>query len=162
MMAISKIVLDADILLYSRRRQSTDPKCIYSAKLIDAISKGTFEGVVPIPVLLEVFYKIQSRAGRTVALGVLQNLMTKVYNLSFCDFNNGHVVPSGDLYVTMNFVNQAESLAKKNWKDCISAVDSMVLGVCKCIPNSIVCTYDGSMHIRWKYDRTKQELGKDR
>ncbi len=108
---------------------------------------GAFKGVIPSPVLAEVYYKVRSVTSKSDAEKVVDNFSARLNNCSVCPVELLHSSTSGEYYIRVNFETESGRLIEKNREDPdrISTVDAMVLAVGRFITDSVVCTYDKNM-----------------
>lgn len=121
------------------------------------IKGGKVRGIVPVPVLVELYHKLLTIFPEDIARARLKDIASMA-NLEICRLESNHVEFAGKTYFESNYFRDGSGC--RRWRDVdamkktLSTVDSMVLSVAKGIEGAVVCTYDGQMLI------TDSELAK--
>lgn len=141
-------MIDTNIILYARFSNGTKDLYRYSKELLAEISKGKARGIMPVPVLVEVYQKLLTIFPEDVAKARLKDVASMA-NVDICKLESNHVEFAGKTYFDSNYYMDGGQW--KRWKNSdadkktLSTVDSMVLSMAKLIEGAVVCTYDDHM-----------------
>lgn len=141
-------MIDTNIILYARFSNGTKDFYRYSKELLSEIRKGKVRGIMPVPVLVEVYQKLLTIFPEDMAKARLKDVVSMA-NMEICRLESDHIEFAGKTFFDSNYYRDGDCW--KRWRDSdatrktLSTVDSMVLSMAKLIEGAVVCTYDGHM-----------------
>ncbi len=139
MSAPEAAVIDTNVIIDAFVR-SGDARSRSSIELLHRVEKGDIIGVLPTPVLVEVYYvvldvtKDPHRAQRTLqALLALPNMRVQAVE-------KGHAMAALDIIRESNYlkVGKGDKLVRRS--EGLSMVDSLLLAIGKSTPSTVVCS----------------------
>lgn len=133
------VVIDTNVIIDAFIR-SRDARSRSSIELLKRIERGDYIGVLPTPVLVEVYYVVldvthdPGRAGKT-----LRNLMG-LPNMTTKAIEKEHAMLAMDLIRESNYfrMGRGDKLGRRS--EGLSMVDALILAMGKAIPGAIVCS----------------------
>ncbi len=133
------VVIDTNVIIDAFVR-SKDVRSRGSIELLKRIEKGDFTGVLPTPVLVEVYYVVldvthdPDRARKT-----LRNLMA-LPNMTINAIEKEHAMLAIDLIRESNYFHMRHGDKLGRRSEGLSIVDALVLAIGRAIPGAIVCS----------------------
>ena len=140
---MSLLILDTNILLYLRG-DKRDNRTKKAENILFSIKKGINEGIMPAPILMELYYKITESDSESNAKAHIYTLLKIPNILKNCKkYPITHEIGifAGFLYYKYNTSKKSYYQTHINEKPP-SAVDCLIASMGKYIPNSIICTND--------------------
>lgn len=144
---MNNIVLDSDIFL-NIGLPSRQNEFINSKRIIDSIKRGENKGLVPSPVLMEIYYRVSQIKGEDEGKKFTKWILSLLFrNFRIIEINREHGLSAGKLYFKYNFVylSVTSKWVRKPSEDCLSAVDALILAIAQTTTPSSACTYDKDM-----------------
>ncbi len=142
MSAPRPVVIDTNVIIDAFVR-SGDGRSQGSIELLRRVERGDYIGVLPTPVLVEVYYvvldvtKDPGRAQRTLrALLQLPNIMVQ-------SVEKGHALAAAEIIMESNYVRLGKGSRLGRRSQGLSTVDSLVLAIGSGIPGAVVCSNEG-------------------
>jgi len=148
MSAPRPVIVDTNVIIDAFVR-SRDARSRGSVELLQRAEQGEFTGILPTPVLVEVFYvvldvtKDPDRARKT-----LRKLLA-LPHIRVQSVEEEHAMIAMDLIREANYVRigKGDKLSRRG--EGLSMVDSLILAIGRSIPGAVVCSNEGRFsHVR--------------
>jgi predicted nucleic acid-binding protein len=133
------VVLDTNVIIDAFVR-AKDARSRSSVELLRRIEKGWFIGVLPAPVLVEVYYIVLDFTHDPVrARKVLSNLLA-LPNMTTRSIRKEDALQAIEYYQRLNYfrLGSGDKLGKRD--EGLSTVDAIILAVGRSIPGAVVCS----------------------
>ena len=139
MYARKRIVLDTNVIIDAFVR-GKDLRSRSSAELLRRIQRGEYIGVLPSPILVEIYYVVLDfTKDPERARKVLRDLLGLPY-METRGIEKEHALQAIEYYRNSNYFHLGHSDKLGKRLDGLSLVDALVLAVGKGIPGSVVCS----------------------
>ncbi|MBI0582781.1 MAG: type II toxin-antitoxin system VapC family toxin [Methanomassiliicoccus sp.] len=142
MSAPRPVVIDTNVIIDAFVR-SGDGRSRGSIELLRRVENGEFAGILPTPVLVEIYYvvldvtKDPHRAGKTLAR------LLELPHITVRAVEEAHAMIAVDLIRESNYFRMGKGGKLGRRTDGLSMVDSLILAVGSTIPGAIVCSNEG-------------------
>ncbi len=133
------VVLDTNVIIDVFVR-GKDARSRSSVELLRRIEKGEYIGVLPAPVLVEIYYIILDFTHDPVrARKVLSNLLA-LPNMTTRGVGKEEALQAIEYYRRLNYhhLGHGDKLGKRD--EGLSTVDALILAVGRSIPGAVVCS----------------------
>ncbi len=140
-----KVVLDTNVVIDAFVR-SRDARSRGSIELLRRIEKGDYTGVLPTPVLVEIYYVVldvthdPDRARKT-----LRNLMA-LPNMVAKAVEKEHALQAIEYIRRINYFHMGKGDKLGRRAEGLSMVDALILAMGKAIPGAIVCSNESKFN----------------
>jgi predicted nucleic acid-binding protein len=140
-----KVILDTNVIIDAFVR-SRDARSRGSIELLKRIEKGDYIGVLPTPVLVEIYYVVldvthdPERARKT-----LRNLMA-LPNMSARAIEKEHALQAIEYIQRINYFHMGRGDKLGRRAEGLSMVDALILAMGKSIPGAIVCSNESKFN----------------
>ncbi len=128
------LILDTMIIRYASGPRSAKRK--KAREILDAIKNGRYGGIIPPPVIMEIYYQMSDVYDKETAKTILNKLIS-IPNMTLFPLTIEMGYSAGIYYYKYNTISTND---KKP-----SAVDCLIAGMGHHIPDSIVCTNDNKI-----------------
>jgi predicted nucleic acid-binding protein len=138
-MPAKKLVIDTNVLIDAMVR-GKDVRNRSSIELLRRIDRGEYLGILPTPVLVEVYYVvIDMTHDPERARKVLTNLLGSP-NMQTQSIEREHALQAAEFFREMNYFQLGHGNKLGRREEGLSMVDALILAVGRSIPGSIVCS----------------------
>ncbi|GEM_PF-3395385 len=133
------VVIDTNVIIDAFVR-SRDARSRGSVELLRGVENGTFLGILPTPVLVEIYYvvldvtKDPGRAKKTL------NKLLALPNIRVQSVDREHAMVAVELIRESNYfrLGKGDKLGRRS--EGLSMVDSLILAIGRTIPGAVVCS----------------------
>lgn len=135
------IILDTNVLLYALGSDETDVKIKNSRRLLMSIENGDLNGIIPVPVIVEVSYLLM----REYDIEEVRRMIRRMINTSHMtcvplELEDGF--EAGVFCHRSRHEPEYCNAGRIGPSKTLSSVDGMILAIGERIPGSIICSYD--------------------
>jgi predicted nucleic acid-binding protein len=139
MSARQNVVIDTNVIIDAFVR-SRDARSRSSVELLRRVEKGDFIGVLPTPVLVEIYYVVLDVTHDPVrARKTLRNLMA-LPNMTTKAVEKDHAMLAIELIRESNYFRMGKGDKLGRRSEGLSMVDALILAMGKAIPGAVVCS----------------------
>jgi predicted nucleic acid-binding protein len=144
MSAPRPVVIDTNVIIDAFVR-SGEGRSQGSIELLRRVEKGDFLGILPTPVLVEIYYvvldvtKDPGRARRTLRT-LLQLPNVRVQNVE-----KVHALAAVEIIRESNYVSLGKGSKLSRGSQGLPTVDSLVLAIGSGVPGAVVCSSEGRL-----------------
>lgn len=136
------VVIDTNVIIDAFVR-SGDGRSLGSIELLRRVEKGDLIGVLPTPVLVEIYYvvldttKDPGRAQRTL------RTLLQLPNIRVQAVEGHHAMAAAEIIQESNYVRLGKGDKLGRRSQGLSTVDALVLAIGRSIPDAVVCSNEG-------------------
>lgn len=133
------VVIDTNVIIDAFLR-SRDLRSRSSVEILRAVDRGDFLGILPAPVLIEIYYVVLDITKDPKRAQKVVGTLLGSRNMRAQSIDREHAMAAMDIYRDTNYfhLGHGDKLGKRD--ENLSVVDCVVLAVGKCLPGSIVCS----------------------
>lgn len=136
------VVVDTNVIIDAFVR-SGDARSRGSIGLLRRIEKGDFLGILPTPVLVEVYYVVLDVTKDPVRARKTLGKLLALPNIKVQPVEREHAMIAVDLIRESNYFRLGKEGKLGRRSEGLSMVDSLILAIGRTIPEAVVCSNEG-------------------
>lgn len=142
-----------NIALRSRKNEYNNSKAI-----LKNVEIASYNGLLPAPILTEIYYKVSGKKGEQSGKQFVRYVLS-IPNTYVMTIQKEHSLFAGKIYFKYNYEydDTAQRWERKDFSDCLSVVDCLILAIGNYAKSAVVCTYDKKMLSVTEIDVKKPE-----